>query len=60
MSPGYLARHIKQVPAVVVMFQDLWESTDTQRKDPLGGLQQVSNMERDYDQIIITRVNEQR
>ncbi|KAI8915996.1 Gryzun, putative trafficking through golgi-domain-containing protein, partial [Gorgonomyces haynaldii] len=59
ITQGYITRHTKQVPAVFVMVQDLWESVEQPKKDPLG-LNQVSTLERDHDQITCAQITEAR
>eukprot|EP00842_Homolaphlyctis_polyrhiza_P001983 jgi/Hompol1/2786/HPOL_000378-RA len=60
MIPAWVAKHRDTTPAVVAMFVDLWESIEnSNRKDPLGA-QQVSNLERDRDQILAAEINEKR
>lgn len=61
ICPAYVDR-FKSAPSVVVNIRSLWDSAEKMsvKKDPLGGISQTSSLEHDQDQILCTRVTEER
>ncbi|KAK5673417.1 hypothetical protein QVD99_000865 [Batrachochytrium dendrobatidis] len=60
ITPHWPSKHRELVPGVVVGIYDLWESVEqVNRNDPLG-VQQISGLERDRDQILANEINEKR
>ncbi|KAJ1341153.1 hypothetical protein BSLG_004276 [Batrachochytrium salamandrivorans] len=60
ISPQWVHRHREMTPSVVVGVYDMWESVESvNRKDPLG-VQHISSLERDRDQVLVSEINEKR